>query len=70
MLNSDILKQLQGTSIDERIRLIEAILTTLKLDLSEQSQAGADNNSSLRGKVRHYNSPYEPVASEDWEASA
>jgi len=70
MLNSDILKQLQGTSIEERIRLIEAILQTLKLDLSEQSHASADNNGSLRGKVRYYNSPYEPVAAEDWEASA
>ncbi len=70
MLNSDILKQLQGTSIEERIRLIEAILQTLKLDLSEQSYASADNNCPLRSKVRHYNTPYEPIVAEDWEASA
>ena len=33
MLDSEILKKLQGSSIEDRIRIIEAILNTLKQDI-------------------------------------
>jgi hypothetical protein len=65
MLDFDILHQLQGTSVEERIRLIEAILPTLKRDLSAQSQLSVSDDRPLRDKLRHYNSPYEPIAAED-----
>jgi len=69
VLNPNILHQLSGASIEERIQLIEAILQTLKHDLSEPSQP-TPHHHSLRGKLRHYDAPYEPIAAEDWEASA
>lgn len=70
MLDAEILNQLHGTSIEERIRIIEMILTTLKQDLRTNNTQSAAEQLSLRGKVRHYDDPYEPVATEDWEASA
>ena len=33
MLDSEILEKLQGSSIEDRIRIIEAILNTLKQDI-------------------------------------
>ena len=45
MLDSEILEKLQGASIEERIRVIEAILQTVKHDMqkdaSPQSQSTA-----------------------------
>lgn len=70
MLDADILNQLHGTSIEERIRIIEMILKSLKHDLRVNNAQSAAEQRPLRGKVRHYDDPYEPVAIEDWEASA
>ena len=69
MLDSEILDKLQGSSIEDRIRVIEAILNTLKHDMrSPTSQQFPSESNPLRGKVIYYNNPYEPVAAEDWEA--
>lgn len=72
MLDSEILEQLQGSSVEERIRIIEAILQSLKHDMRLSSPLpkipSADN--PLRGKVIYYENPYEPVATENWEALA
>ena len=70
MLDSEVFEKLQTASVAEKIQLIEAILQTLKHDLSEQTQPSRNHDQPLRGKLRHYDSPYEPVAAEDWEASA
>lgn len=71
MNQSKILTQLQGTSIEERILIIEAILQTVKNDMrSTSSQSLTSEDHPLRGKVVHYDNPYEPVALEDWEALA
>lgn len=71
MIESEILEKLEGTSIEERIQVIEAILRTVKSDMravpSQQVLAG---QGSLKGKVIRYDDPYEPVALEDWEALA
>lgn len=68
---SKILTQLQGTSIEERILIIEAILQTVKNDMRlTSSQPLTSEYHPLRGKVVHYDNPYEPVALEDWEAPA
>ena len=71
MSESEILEKLQGLSIEERICVIEAILRSLKRDisLSPSRQAVAENR-PLRGKVIRYDDPYEPVAADDWEAIA
>lgn len=68
MIDSEILKKLQGTSIEERILIIEAILQTVKNDmrLTSSQQLSSEEN-PLKGKVIHYDAPYEPVALEDWE---
>ena len=71
MLDSEILEKLQGALIEERIRVIEAILRSLKHDMrSAPSQQIPSESNPLRGKVIHYDEPYEPVAAEDWEALA
>ena len=68
MIESEILEKLQGTSIEKRIQVIEAILRTVKSDMrpipSQQVLAG---QVSLKGKVIRYEEPLEPVAVEDWE---
>ena len=70
MLDVDILNQLHGASIEERIRVIEMILKSLKQDLRVSNAQAVAEQHPLRGKVRYYEDPYEPVAGEDWEASA
>ena len=68
MIESDILEKLQGTSIEERILIIEAILQTVKNDMRSTSLPQLTSEHPLRGKVIRYEYPYEPVAVEDWEA--
>jgi hypothetical protein len=68
MIESDILEKLQGTSIEERILIIEAILQTVKNDMRSTSLPQLTSEHPLRGKVIRYEDPYEPVAVEDWEA--
>ena len=69
MLDSEILEKLQGSSIEDRIRVIEAILNTLKHDMrSPTSQQFSSQSNLPKGKVIYYNNPYEPVAAEDWQA--
>jgi hypothetical protein len=61
MVELEILKKLQGTSIEERIQIIEAILQTVKNDMrlnSGQQVLGSER--PLRGKVIHYEEPLEP----------
>ncbi|MEQ9668092.1 hypothetical protein [Coleofasciculus sp. G2-EDA-02] len=71
MNQSQILTQLQGTSIEERILIIEAILQTVKNDMrSTSSQPLPSEEYPLRGKVVRYDNPYEPVDLEDWESLA
>jgi hypothetical protein len=58
MLESGILQKMQGVAIEERIRIIEMILQSLKQDLrASNAQAIADQH-PLRGTVRHYEDPY------------
>ena len=69
MIESEILEKLQGTSIEERILVIEAILRTLKSDMrAVPSPQTLSRQGSLKGKVIRYDEPYEPIAVEDWEA--
>lgn len=68
MIESDILEKLQGTSIEDRILIIEAILQTVKNDMRSTSLPQMTSEHPLRGKVIHYDDPYEPVAAKDWEA--
>jgi hypothetical protein len=70
MLDADILNQLNEASIEERIRIIEMILKSLKQDLRANKAQSIAAQRPLRGTVSHYEDPYEPVATEDWEASA
>lgn len=71
MIESEIIKKLQGTSIEERISIVEAILQTVKNDMrSTSSQPLTSEDCPLRGKVVRYDNPYEPVALEDWDALA
>ncbi|NEP91260.1 MAG: hypothetical protein F6K18_33125 [Okeania sp. SIO2C2] len=71
MIESEILKKLEGTSVEERIQIVEAILQTLKHDMrSTSSQQLSSHELSLQGKVIYYEEPYEPVALEDWEKLA
>lgn len=70
MINPELLEQLQAASIDDRIAIIEAILRSLKRDVRSASRQSNAENRPLRGKVRHYDNPYEPVAVEDWETLA
>ncbi len=71
MIESEILEKLQGLSIEERIRVIEAILQIVKHDMrSTPSQQISSEPNPLRGKVLRYDDPYEPVAADDWEAIA
>ncbi|NEP79077.1 MAG: hypothetical protein F6K17_14845 [Okeania sp. SIO3C4] len=68
MVELEIIKKLQGTSIEERILIIEAILQTVKNDMRSTSlQQLSSQNLPLRGKVIYYDEPYEAVALEDWE---
>ncbi|MGI0495936.1 hypothetical protein [Limnospira platensis] len=66
MIESEILKKIQGTSIEERILIIEAILKTVKKDMRSRQLSSQDK--PLNGKVIYYDNPYEPVAADDWEA--
>jgi hypothetical protein len=67
----EILKKLQGTSIEERILIIEAILQTIKNDMrSTDKRHVSVQDRPLRGKVVHYEQPLEPVAIDDWEILA
>jgi len=72
MIESEILEKLQETLIVERIQIIEAILRSVKNDMRKASeQQILPGQYPLRGKVIHYDDPYEPaVAAEDWEALA
>jgi hypothetical protein len=70
MPESEIFQKMQGASIEERIRIIEMILTSLKQDLRASNVQAVAAHRPLRGTVRHYEDPYEPVAASDWEASA
>jgi hypothetical protein len=70
MIDPNLLEQLKTASVDERINLIEAILQSLKRDIHSASRQTIADTHPLRGKVRYYEDPYEPVAAEDWEASA
>jgi hypothetical protein len=71
MIDSEILEKLQGASIEERILVIEAILRTVKNDMrATSSHQISSEHRPLQGKVVHYEDPYEPVATEDWEALA
>ncbi|MBE9141871.1 hypothetical protein [Planktothrix mougeotii] len=58
MIKSDILEKLQGTSIEERILIIEAILQTVKNDMRSTSLPQLTSEHPLRGKVIHYEDPY------------
>ena len=52
MIDSEILKKLQGTSIEERILVIEAILQTVKNDIGlTSSQQLSSEQHPLKGKV-------------------
>ncbi|MGD1703612.1 hypothetical protein [Dapis sp. BLCC M229] len=63
MIESEILKKLEGTSVEERIQIVEAILQTLKHDMrSTSSQKLSSQECPLKGKVIYYEDPYEPVA--------
>ena len=55
-------------SIEARIQIIEAVLRSLKQDMRAVSQQIPSESNPLRGKVIHYDDPYEPVTAEDWEA--
>lgn len=69
MVELEILKKLQGTSIEERIQIIEAILQTVKNDMRSNSGPQVSGyERPLRGKVIHYQEPLEPVAMDDWQA--
>ena len=71
MIDSEILEKLQNISIEERITIIETILKSLKSDMRSVSmQKTLSNPKPLKGKVIHYDDPYQPVAVEDWEALA
>ena len=48
--------------------IIEAILQTVKNDMRSTSLPQLTSEHPLRGKVIHYDDPYEPVAAKDWEA--
>ncbi|MGB3532859.1 MAG: hypothetical protein WBA13_05015 [Microcoleaceae cyanobacterium] len=63
MVELEILKKLQGTSIEERIQIIEAILQTVKNDMRLNSMQQISSERPLRGKVIHYEEPLEPVGS-------
>lgn len=58
MIDAEILKKLQGASIEERISLIETILRSLKHDIRSPARQAIAENRPLRGKVRHYKDPY------------
>ncbi|MBW4650304.1 MAG: hypothetical protein KME06_16695 [Kastovskya adunca ATA6-11-RM4] len=68
MINSEILSKLQSASVEERIQIIEIILQSLKNDIGVSKKQSSSDLHSLKGKVTYYNDPYQPVASEDWEA--
>ncbi|HIK12236.1 MAG TPA: hypothetical protein IGS52_18585 [Oscillatoriaceae cyanobacterium M33_DOE_052] len=71
MNKTEIINQLQGTTIEERILIIEAILETVKNDMKLSSSPPLKpEQNPLRGKVIRYDDPYEPVAAEDWEVLA
>ncbi|MFM2432987.1 MAG: hypothetical protein RLZZ511_4201 [Cyanobacteriota bacterium] len=68
MVDPKLLTKLKTASIDERINLIETILQSLKQDLQSVPRPSIAENRPLRGKLRHYEDPYEAVAAADWEA--
>jgi hypothetical protein len=70
MVDPELLEKLKTASVDERINLIEVILRSLKHDMQAAPRQAIAENRPLRGKVRSYEDPYEPVAAEDWEVSA
>lgn len=48
MLNSDILDKLQGSSIEERILVIEAILQTVKQDMQKITSPQSESTTHLQ----------------------
>jgi len=70
MVDPELLEQLKAASVDDRIAIIEVILRSLKRDVRSAPRQSIAENRPLRGKVRYYEDPYEPVAVEDWEALA
>lgn len=70
MIDSALLEQLKNASVSDRIHLIEVLLNSLKPDIRSSSHQSTTEQRPLRGKLIHYDNPYEPVAAEDWEASA
>ncbi|MBL1179071.1 MAG: hypothetical protein FWK01_29105 [Pantanalinema sp. GBBB05] len=68
MGDPELLEQLKTASVDERINLIEVILQSLKRDIHSPPRQTIAETRPLRGKVRYYEDPYEPVAVENWEA--
>jgi len=72
MIESEILKKLEGVSIEERILIIESILQTIKNEMRSTSSKKLSQGSpkQLKGKLISYKDPYEPVAAADWEALA
>ncbi|GAP99877.1 hypothetical protein [Leptolyngbya sp. NIES-2104] len=70
MIDSETLEKLQKSSVQDRIAIIEMILHSLKQDIQSSPKQNASEQKSLRGKVLRYDDPYEPVASDDWEATS
>lgn len=70
MVDPELFEKLKTASVDERINLIEVILRSLKNDMRSAPRQAIAENRPLRGKVRSYENPYEPVAAEDWEVLA
>ena len=62
MLDADISNQLKEASIEERIRIIEMILRSLKQDLRASKVQSVATQRPLRGTVRHYEEPYDSAA--------
>lgn len=71
MTESEILEKMKTLSIKQRIHIIAEIWQTIDQDMNAIAPISQiPERISLRGKVTHYDDPYEPVAATDWEAFA
>ena len=83
MTLQEIIKAAQQLSLQEQVQLVSQLvqtleqvihtgLTTTPLQLTEKQKntEAVSQSHLLKGKVKYYDAPFEPVALDDWDALA
>ncbi|EKV01264.1 hypothetical protein Lepto7375DRAFT_3419 [Leptolyngbya sp. PCC 7375] len=81
MTLQEIIQAAQQLNVQEQIQLVSQLVQTLEQVIQKsiatthlqpptkpKNTEAASHSHLLKGKVKYYDAPYEPVAIEDWDA--